>query len=190
MLIRTLMSCATGALVWIFASAIGLQLATEWGVIAFVLNYIPFIGPVHRDAFPTLFAHDAVRRRGSRSSSSLLASTSSSSSSVALIEPRSSSNALAMSPFVVLFAIFLWAFMWGVFGAFIGVPIAIAVLTFCAHHPAALAACNSSRTADRARSRIGAMRARPHAAQKRQMSGTMKTATMKNQISSGRPSFQ
>ena len=31
MLIRTLMSVLTGALVWIFASAIGLQFAREWG---------------------------------------------------------------------------------------------------------------------------------------------------------------
>jgi predicted PurR-regulated permease PerM len=51
------------------------------------------------------------------------------------IEPRVHGNALAVSPFVVLFAVFLWTFLWGVFGAFIGVPITIAVLTFCAQHP-------------------------------------------------------
>ena len=51
------------------------------------------------------------------------------------VEPLVSGSALAMSPSVVLFAIFFWAFLWGVFGAFIGVPIAIAVLTFCADHP-------------------------------------------------------
>src|SRR5262249_46066535 len=45
MLIRTLMSIATGALVWVLAALAGLQFAAEWGVIAFVLNYIPFIGP-------------------------------------------------------------------------------------------------------------------------------------------------
>jgi len=35
----------------------------------------------------------------------------------------------------VLFAVFLWTFVWGLFGAFIGVPITIAVLTFSAQHP-------------------------------------------------------
>jgi predicted PurR-regulated permease PerM len=35
----------------------------------------------------------------------------------------------------MLFAVFFWTFLWGLFGAFIGVPIAIAMLTFCAHYP-------------------------------------------------------
>jgi predicted PurR-regulated permease PerM len=34
-----------------------------------------------------------------------------------------------------LFSIFFWTFLWGVFGAFIGVPIVIAILTFCDQHP-------------------------------------------------------
>jgi AI-2 transport protein TqsA len=36
---------------------------------------------------------------------------------------------------VVLFSILLWTYLWGLFGAFIGVPIAIALLTLCAEHP-------------------------------------------------------
>ena len=51
------------------------------------------------------------------------------------IEPRVSGRALAISPTVVLFAVFFWAFVWGLFGAFIGVPITIAVLTFSAQDP-------------------------------------------------------
>jgi predicted PurR-regulated permease PerM len=39
-----------------------------------------------------------------------------------------------MSPFMVLFAVFFWTFLWGIAGAFIGVPIAIAVLTLCEQH--------------------------------------------------------
>jgi AI-2 transport protein TqsA len=51
------------------------------------------------------------------------------------VEPRVSGNILSISPFVVLFSVFLWTFLWGLFGAFIGVPITIALLTFCAQHP-------------------------------------------------------
>jgi AI-2 transport protein TqsA len=32
---------------------------------------------------------------------------------------------------LVLFAVFFWAFLWGIPGAFIGVPIVIAGLTLC-----------------------------------------------------------
>ena len=56
MLVRTLMSVITGVLVWALAAASGLELAAEWGVVAFALNYIPFIGPFIATVFPTLFA--------------------------------------------------------------------------------------------------------------------------------------
>ena len=51
------------------------------------------------------------------------------------VEPRLSGSVLAISPFVVLFTIFFWTFLWGLFGTFIGVPIVLAILTFCAQHP-------------------------------------------------------
>ena len=51
------------------------------------------------------------------------------------VEPRVSGAMLAMSPTVVLLAVFLWTYLWGLFGAFIGVPIVIAIVTFCAYHP-------------------------------------------------------
>jgi predicted PurR-regulated permease PerM len=50
------------------------------------------------------------------------------------IEPRLAGAALSISPFVVLFAVFFWSFLWGISGAFIGAPIAIAVLAICAKH--------------------------------------------------------
>jgi AI-2 transport protein TqsA len=51
------------------------------------------------------------------------------------VEPRVSGAVLALSPSLVLFAVFFWTFLWGLFGAFIGVPIAIGVLTFCSCYP-------------------------------------------------------
>jgi predicted PurR-regulated permease PerM len=35
----------------------------------------------------------------------------------------------------VLFATFLWTYLWGLFGTFIGVPITLAIVTFCGQHP-------------------------------------------------------
>jgi predicted PurR-regulated permease PerM len=51
------------------------------------------------------------------------------------IEPRVSGAVLAISPSLVLLSVFFWTFLWGLFGAFIGVPIAIAILTFCSYFP-------------------------------------------------------
>jgi AI-2 transport protein TqsA len=135
MLIRTLMSVATGVFVWGLAAISGLQLATEWGVIAFALNYIPFIGPFIATVFPTLFALGQFASW--QSAFAIFACLNVIQFVIgSYIEPRVAGNALSMSPFLVLFSVFFWTFFWGLFGAFIGVPITIALLTFCAQNPA------------------------------------------------------
>jgi AI-2 transport protein TqsA len=134
MLVRTLMSLMTGALVWGFVRLTGLPLAVEWGVVAFALNYIPFIGPFIATVFPTLFA--LAQFASWQAALAVFAGLNLIQFVVgSYIEPRVFGRALAISPFVVLFAVFFWAFVWGLFGAFIGVPVTIAVLTFSAQHP-------------------------------------------------------
>ncbi len=134
MLIRTLMSVATGVMVWALAALSGLQLAAEWGVLAFTLNYIPFIGPFIATLFPTLYA--LAQFESWQSALFVFACLNIIQFVIgSYIEPRVSGTALAMSPFLVLFSVFLWTYLWGLFGAFIGVPISIAILTFCAQHP-------------------------------------------------------
>lgn len=44
--LKTLISLATGVLVWLALLALGVKFALLWGVVAFVLNYVPNIGPV------------------------------------------------------------------------------------------------------------------------------------------------
>jgi AI-2 transport protein TqsA len=135
MVVRTMMSVLTGVLVWAFAMLFGLPLAQEWGVIAFTLNYIPFIGPFIATLFPTLLA--MVQFDTWQAVIVVFACLNVIQFVVgSYIEPRLSGTVLAMSPFVVLFSIFLWTFLWGLPGTFIGLPITIAVLTFCAQDPA------------------------------------------------------
>ena len=134
LLVRTHMSALTGLLVWLFVWLSGLQFAAEWGVIAFVLNYIPFLGPFIATMFPTLFA--IAQYETWQAVLGLFICLNIIQFVVgSYVEPRVSGNVLSISPFVVLFAIFLWTFLWGLFGAFIGVPITIAIVTFCAQHP-------------------------------------------------------
>ncbi|MGV3635218.1 MAG: AI-2E family transporter [Pseudorhodoplanes sp.] len=134
MMIRTWMSVATGATVWALAAVSGLALAPEWGVIAFALNYIPFIGPFIATMFPTFYA---LAQFESLQAALLVFACLNVIQFVigSYIEPRVSGSALAVSPFLVLLSVFFWTWMWGLFGAFIGVPISIAILTFCAQHP-------------------------------------------------------
>ncbi|MBR1269938.1 AI-2E family transporter [Bradyrhizobium sp. AUGA SZCCT0222] len=134
LLVRTQMSAITGLLVGLFAWITGLPFALEWGVIAFALNYIPFIGPFIATLFPTLLA--MTQFESWQAVIALFACLNIIQFVVgSYVEPRVAGSMLSISPLVVLFAIFFWTFQWGLFGTFIGVPIALAILTFCAQHP-------------------------------------------------------
>ena len=135
MIIRTLISLATGIAVWALATLAGLDLAPEWGILAFALNYIPYIGPFIATVLPTFYA---LAQFESLQAVLLLFAGLNVIQFVigSYVEPRISGSALSISPFLVLLSVFFWTWMWGLFGAFIGVPMTIAILTFCAQHPA------------------------------------------------------
>lgn len=130
LLVRTGASIVTGLAIWGFTFALNLELAAAWGVVGFALNYIPFIGSLIATVLPTLFAAAQFESwqmallvfLGLNAIQFLIGS---------YLEPRFSGSALAISPFVVVVSVFFWAFLWGIPGAFIGVPIMIAILTIC-----------------------------------------------------------
>lgn len=134
MLVRSLVSLVTGLLVWGFAAAVGLDLALEWGVIAFVLNFIPIIGTFIATIAPTIIA---FAQFGSWEMGLVIFACLNLIQFLvgSYLEPRIAGRALSISPFMVLFAVFFWTFLWGIAGAFIGVPILIAIVTLCEQHP-------------------------------------------------------
>src|SRR5215475_3999221 len=134
MLIRTLASVLTGLAVFAFTISIGLDLAVAWGIISFVLNYIPYLGPLIAVALPVLFAsvqfeswQTVVLVFGGLYLIQFLIGS--------YLEPIIAGRALAISPLVMLVAFFFWAFLWGVPGAFIGIPVTIALLAICEQNP-------------------------------------------------------
>jgi predicted PurR-regulated permease PerM len=134
MLIRTLAGLLTGVAVFAFTISIGLDLAIAWGIISFVLNFIPYLGPLIAVVLPVLFAsvqfeswHTVIVIFGGLYLIQFLIGN--------YLEPILTGKALAISPLVMLVAFFFWAFLWGVPGAFIGIPVTIALLTVCARNP-------------------------------------------------------
>jgi predicted PurR-regulated permease PerM len=136
MLVRTQMSLLTGLFVGGFAAITGLQFAVEWGVIAFVMNYIPFIGPFIATLFPTLLAMTQFESWTAVLGIFICLNVIQFAIG-SFLEPRVAGNVLSISPSFVLFAVLLWTFLWGFFGAFIGVPISLAILSFCSQLPSA-----------------------------------------------------
>ncbi len=62
MLLRFAMSVLTGLGFWGFTALYGLDLSRQWGIIAFVLNFIPFIGTFAATLLPAIFAGGRISR--------------------------------------------------------------------------------------------------------------------------------
>jgi AI-2 transport protein TqsA len=134
MLIRTLASIVTGFAVFLFTLAIGLDLAVAWGVISFVLNYIPYVGPLVAVILPVIFA--TAQFESWQMAAIIFGSLYVIQFVIgSYLEPMLTGNALAISPFVMLVAFLIWDFLWGMPGAFIGLPVTIALFTIWEQNP-------------------------------------------------------
>lgn len=134
MAVRTQLSLLTGLAVWGFAALTGVEPAAAWGLLAFALNYIPFIGSFVATVLPGLFAMAQLDTwqsiiivfAGLGMIQFLIGN---------YLEPLVAGAALSISPFAVVFAVFFWGFVWGIPGAFIGVPILITIMVICDQYP-------------------------------------------------------
>jgi predicted PurR-regulated permease PerM len=134
LLVRTLLSLLTGLAVWGFALLAGLQPAVAWGLLAFALNYIPFIGPFIATMLPAVFA---VAQLDTWSAVILVFIGLTAIQFVVgnYLEPLAAGAALSISPLVVIFAVFFFGLLWGIPGALIGVPIMLTIIAICAEFP-------------------------------------------------------
>jgi AI-2 transport protein TqsA len=64
------------------------------------------------------------------------------------LEPMLTGSALAISPFVMLFAFLIWDFLWGMPGAFIGLAVTIALFTIWEQNPSTRWIANLMSTSD------------------------------------------
>lgn len=134
MAVRGVASLLTGAGTAILAAAIGVEKPLAWGVLAFALNVLPFIGPLIVVVLITLFT--AVQFGTWQPPLIVLAGATTVQFIIgSYLEPILAGAALAMSPFLVLFSVFFWALLWGITGAFLGVPIMIMLLTLLERYP-------------------------------------------------------
>jgi predicted PurR-regulated permease PerM len=124
----------TGITIWGFALLTGLEPAVAWGLLAFALNYIPFIGSFVATLLPALFAIAQLDTW----QAVILVFVGLSAIQFLIgnyIEPLVAGAALSISPLIVVFAVFFFGFLWGIPGALIGVPIMLTIIAICAQFP-------------------------------------------------------
>jgi AI-2 transport protein TqsA len=134
MVARTISAVLQGISYWLLALLAGLDFAFLWGLLAFLLNYIPTLGSALAVIPPTLFAlvqFDGFGRP-------LLVFAGAALLQILMgnyLDPYIEGRFVSLSPLVVLVSIIFWGWVWGVPGAFLGVPITIGIAIATDHFP-------------------------------------------------------
>jgi len=124
--VHTLVCVMTGVLAGLILALFGLPFAVVFGVLTFILNYIPTLGSIIATALPVLLAAFFFESFGPALGILVLLMA------VNLIlgnavEPRLMGKGLGLSPLLVFFSLFFGAWLWGIPGMMLAVPI-LAVL--------------------------------------------------------------
>ncbi len=132
--IKTGVSFLSGAVVAAVLAAFGVDFAIIFGAVTVVLNYIPSIGSIlslgvavlatafqYGSLFPTVWVFILILVLDT-----LLGN---------VLEPKWMGVGLGLSPLVVLFSLFFWAWLWGVPGMVLAVPLMAVVKIVCANVP-------------------------------------------------------
>lgn len=127
MVVRSLVSLATGLCTWGFTAAYGLDFPFVWGLVAFVLNFIPTLGSIVAVVPPTALAFIQFGSLG-WGLGALAGLASIQLTLGGYLEPLLHGRVLTLSPLGVLVSIVFWGWVWGIPGAIIGVPITIALV--------------------------------------------------------------
>lgn len=127
--VMTLTSFLTGILTIVWCFIVGVDLAFVWGIIGFVLNYIPTLGSIIAVIPPTLVA--LLFNGAGRAIATLIGLAVIQVIMGNFVDPRVQGKSLQLSPFIALFSIAFWGWVWGIPGAILGVPMTISIILFC-----------------------------------------------------------
>jgi predicted PurR-regulated permease PerM len=103
-----------------------------WGVAAALLNFIPFLGAVVGMSMVALVAVVSFDTLSQAALPPLLYLAATALEG-GIITPLIIGRRLAINTVAILLALALWAWLWGVVGALIAVPLLVAIKAFCDH---------------------------------------------------------
>lgn len=128
----TIINTCLGAVVAAVLFPLGIPNAVLWGVMAGVLNFIPYIGP---SISVTVIAMVAVLSFDHLSYAVLppLAFLALVIVEGNFVTPYVLGRRLTLNPVAIVIGLVFWAWIWGIFGALVAVPTLVIIKIFCDH---------------------------------------------------------
>ena len=132
LLIFSAINASLGIAVGVAFHVLGMPLPYLWGILAFALNFIPYVGAasgIGLSAFMAIVTFDSLSFAAivplAYSACSLMESQ--------LVSPLFLSRRLQLNPVAILVSIAFWTWIWGFAGTMIAVPLLVTLKVFCDH---------------------------------------------------------
>lgn len=142
LLLKVIISAATGIMYYITAVLAGVNFPLVWGLLAFLLNFIPTIGSIVVTAlaiFMTLVQFMPEWNRVIFTSLMFIAIEMILGN---IVDPKIQGVQLNISPLVILISLAVWGYVWGLVGMFLAVPLTSIMQVICSNvqslHPIAV----------------------------------------------------
>lgn len=130
LLVQLFTSFVVGVASWLAFLWIGLNHAAVWGIVAGVLDLVPYIGLIAVGASSALVA---FLQFGTFDMALLVSGASIVIHAIEgyLLTPWLTSHASRMNPVAVFLGVLTWGWLWGIWGLLLGVPILMVVKAVC-----------------------------------------------------------
>lgn len=122
-IMKTGISLATGVAVGVFLWILGVGYPILWGLLAFLLNFVPTIGPLIALLPPAFLA--LVDTGPSRAAVVVLGMVIINTISGNVLEPRLLGKGLGLSPLVVFLSLVIWGWILGPVGMVLSIPLTV-----------------------------------------------------------------
>ena len=123
--IKTLVSMATGFLAWLLTWWIGLDFPQLWGMLAFLLNYIPTIGSIIAAVPAILLA--LIQLGLGEATATLIGFVAINIAFGNVLEPRLMGYGVGISPLIIFVGLIFWGWVFGPIGMLLSVPLSMAL---------------------------------------------------------------
>lgn len=126
MVIKALASLATASLIWVWLWYLGIDFAILWALLAFLLNFVPFVGAILMAIPAVLVAlvQTDIPTTLLVALGYLVVNTAIGS----ILEPRFMGKGLGISTLTVFLSLLFWGFIFGTVGVFLSVPLTMVLI--------------------------------------------------------------
>ncbi len=121
--IKTIISLATGALAGVLCRVAGLDFFLLWGILAFVMNFIPVVGSLIASIPPILLA--LIAKDGGTTDAVMVAAGYGLINMFLdnFVQPLLLGKRFGLSILVVVLCVLFWGWLWGLIGIILAVPL-------------------------------------------------------------------